>query len=277
MNPETPLAILTVLADFLLKVTFAFAVVWSINRLVDLPNRRFLIWLSFLAGAGTYWIWLAIRFVSGERMLGTVQHARVYATSSTPAVWQIPASWAFSLNVALRGAGILYLLVLSYFLVSHIREQMQLRWVLGFGCKPPIDVARTFQSIAESLQLRKCRLLLLTGITSPATLGWIQPTVRFGWASAANSCTRSNGFGVRLMLAVGELEETHGFCVRGRRLPHQSKLRLRRQPRRKRSLRRPPKQLLSEAAFTAAPFSRMDVRDSGAYPPPSLPSPIPMT
>jgi BlaR1 peptidase M56 len=54
---------------------------------------------------------------------------------------------------------------------------MQLRWVLGFGCKPPIDVARTFQSIAESLQLRKCRLLLLTGITSPATLGWIRPTV----------------------------------------------------------------------------------------------------
>ncbi len=177
MNPEAPLVILTALADFLLKVTFAFAVVWSISRLVDRPSQRFLIWLSFLAGAGSYWIWLAIRFISGEKIIGTLQHAPARAASLTPGAWQIPASWALSLNVALRGAGILYLVVLSYFLVSHIREQMQLRWVLGFGCKPPIDVGETFQSIAESLQVRKCRLLLLTGITSPATLGWIRPTV----------------------------------------------------------------------------------------------------
>ena len=177
MNPEAPLAILTALADFLLKVTFAFAVVWSISRLVDRPNRRFLIWLSFLAGAGTYWIWLAIRLVSDERAPGTAQHTPAYATSIPPGVWQIPASWAFSLNVALRGVGILYLMVLSYFLVSHIREQVQLRWVLGFGCIPPSDVAETFQRLAESLQVGKCRLLLLTGITSPATLGWIRPTV----------------------------------------------------------------------------------------------------
>ena len=177
MNPEAPLVILTALADFLLKVTFAFAVVWSINRLVDRPNQRFLIWLSFLAGAGTYWLWLAIRFVAGERIPGTVQHAPAYAPSLTLGAWQIPASWAFLLDVALRGTGILYLVVLSFFLVSHIREQMQLRWVLGFGCKPPIDVAETFQRIAESLQVPKCRLLLLTGITSPATLGWVRPTV----------------------------------------------------------------------------------------------------
>ena len=51
MNPDAPLVILTALADFLLKMTFAFAVVWSISRLVDQPDRRFLIWLSFLAGA----------------------------------------------------------------------------------------------------------------------------------------------------------------------------------------------------------------------------------
>jgi beta-lactamase regulating signal transducer with metallopeptidase domain len=177
MNPETPLAILTALVDFLLKVTFAFAVVWSISRLVDRPNRRFLIWLSFLAGAGTYWLWLAIRLISRERITGTVQYAPAHATSLAPDVWQIPASWALSLNVAVRGAGIFYLMVLSYFLVSHIREQVQLRWVLGFGCKPPSDVAETFQHLAESLQIRKCRLLLLTGITSPATLGWIRSTV----------------------------------------------------------------------------------------------------
>jgi beta-lactamase regulating signal transducer with metallopeptidase domain len=177
MNPDAPLVILTALADFLLKMTFAFAVVWSISRLVDRPDRRFLIWLSFLAGAGTYWIWLAIRFISGEKITGTLQHAPARAATLTPGAWQIPASWALSLNVALRGAGILYLVVLSYFLVSHIREQMQLRWVLGFGSKPPIDVAETFQGIAESLQVHKCRLLLLTGITSPATLGWIRPTV----------------------------------------------------------------------------------------------------
>lgn len=177
MNPETPLAILTALADFLLKVTFAFAIFLAFSRLINPPNRRFILWLGFLAGAATYWISLTTRAVFEGTGSAAGQQGAPYAPYLGPRIWHVPQSWSSTLSVALGGAGVLYLLVLVYFFISDIRKQVHLRWVLGFGCKPPKEVAQLFRTVAESLNVRKCRLLLLTGITSPATFGWIRPTV----------------------------------------------------------------------------------------------------
>lgn len=94
-----------------------------------------------------------------------------------PRIWHIPQSWASPLSIGLAGAGLLYLLVLIWLFILDIRKQMHLRWVLGFGCKPPKDVVQLFRTVAENLHVSRCRLLLLTGITSPATVGWIRPTV----------------------------------------------------------------------------------------------------
>ena len=177
MNPETPLVILTALADFLLKVTFAFAIFWAFSRLIDPPNRRFILWLGFLAGAGTYWIWLTTRAILKGTLPAVDQQGATYAPSLGPRIWHVPQSWSSPLSIALGGAGALYLLVLVYFFMSDIRKQVHLRWVLGYACKPPKEVAELFESIAENLHVRRCKLLLLTGITSPATFGWIWPTV----------------------------------------------------------------------------------------------------
>ena len=73
--------------------------------------------------------------------------------------------------------GILYLLVLSCILFTHVKKQRHLKWVLRFTSEPPIEIAETFQPIAESLHVGRSRLLVLSGVTSPATFGWIRPTI----------------------------------------------------------------------------------------------------
>jgi beta-lactamase regulating signal transducer with metallopeptidase domain len=91
--------------------------------------------------------------------------------------WQIPGSWAFPLGIALRVVGIAYLLVLAYMLVAHIKKHIQLKWVLRFTSQPPAEVAAAFQPIAQSLGVGRSRLLVLSGVTSPATFGSIRPTI----------------------------------------------------------------------------------------------------
>ena len=93
------------------------------------------------------------------------------------APWQIPGSWAFPLGISLRVIGIAYLLVLSYLLVTHIKKHLRLKWVLGFTSQPPGEIAAAFQPIAENLGVGRSRLLVLAGVTSPATFGWIRPTI----------------------------------------------------------------------------------------------------
>ena len=180
MNSDLLLSLVAALTGFVLKTTLAFVICLIINRLVDSPNSKFIIWLGFLYGAGAYWLWLAKGFLPGRpaaELSGTFAQPSMGSVSSAAAAWQVPGSWAFPLGIGLRVAGIVYLLVLSYILFAHIKRQRQMRWVLGFSSKPPDEIAQAFQLIAGKLRVGRARLLVLSGVTSPATFGWIRPTI----------------------------------------------------------------------------------------------------
>ena len=131
---------------------------------------------SFLArehiGSGWRRAFLQVKSFPAGAPIGSVQPA-----ASSLGSWQIPSSWAVPLGYTLRLAGIAYLLVLGYLLFTHIKRQRHLKWVLRFTSIPPAEVAETFRSLAQSLRVRRSRLLVLPGVTSPATFGWIRPII----------------------------------------------------------------------------------------------------
>jgi beta-lactamase regulating signal transducer with metallopeptidase domain len=177
MNPDLLLSVVAAFAGFVLKTTLAFGVCLLLHRLTGSPKRRFVIWSVFLFGAAAYWIFLANSFLAAGPSPASAPHGFSQPVNSNVGAWQIPDSWGFPLGLALRAAGIVYLLTLSSMLLTHIRKRRQLKWVLGFTSKPPSEIAETFQTLAESLHVGRSRLLVLSGATSPATFGWIRPTI----------------------------------------------------------------------------------------------------
>jgi beta-lactamase regulating signal transducer with metallopeptidase domain len=177
MNPDLLLSVVTALASFMLKTTLAFGLCLALSWLVDSPSRRFMVWLSFLYATAAYWLWLAKGvFASGHPTVPTPP-ALAQTTSATTGALQIPGSWAFPLGLTLRLIGIAYVLVLIYMLAAHIKKHRQLKWILGFTSRPPGDIAETFRLLADRLHVSRSRLLVLSGATSPATFGWIRPTI----------------------------------------------------------------------------------------------------
>src|SRR5579859_1070394 len=175
MNSDLSLGVVTALAGFVLKTTLAFGLCLFLSRLVNSPGRRFLVWLSFLYGSAAYWLFLAKGLFSRGHVAVASSATPVQAVSQ--ATWQIPDSWAFPLGISLRIMGVAYLLVLTYLLITHIKKHIQLKWVLGFTSQPPAEVAAAFRPIAGNLGVGRSRLLVLSGVTSPATFGWIRPTI----------------------------------------------------------------------------------------------------
>ena len=175
MNSDLVLGIVTALVGFLLKTALAFGVCLVLSRLVNSPSRRFLVWLSFLYGSAAYWLFLAKGLFPGRHLTAVSSSVPVQAVSQSE--WQIPVSWAFPLGISLRVMGVAYLLVLTYLLITQIKKHIQLQWVLGFTSQPPAEVAAAFQPIAGKLGVGRSRLLVLSGVTSPATFGWIRPTI----------------------------------------------------------------------------------------------------
>jgi beta-lactamase regulating signal transducer with metallopeptidase domain len=176
MNPDLLLGVVTALTGFFLKTTLAFGVCLVLSWLVDSPSRRFTVWLSFLYGTAGYWLFLAKNIFPGQ-VTAVPSSIPPQAVRETVRAWQIPGSWTFPLGIALRALGVVYLLMLTYLLIVHIKKHFQLKWVLRFTSQPPDEVLAAFQPIAQSFGVRRSRLLVLAGVTSPATFGWIRPTI----------------------------------------------------------------------------------------------------
>ena len=177
MNPDLLLVVVAAFAAFLLKTGFAFGLCVVFDWLVESPNRRFVIWLSFIYGATAYWVWLAKGILTSGRLAANTSNSPAQPQLSAVRAWQIPDSWALPLGIALRVIAVTYLLILSYMLFAHIRKQRQLQWVLRFTTDPPAEIAEAFGPLARSLHVERARLLILSGVTSPATFGWIRPTI----------------------------------------------------------------------------------------------------
>ncbi|HTZ60474.1 MAG TPA: M56 family metallopeptidase [Acidobacteriaceae bacterium] len=177
MNPDLLLGIVTALASYVLKTTLAFAVCLLLSLLAGSAGRRFILWLGFLFGITAYWFWLIREAIFGSPVPLVSPGAETQSVAPSVGVFQIPPSWAFPLGVGLRILVVAYLLILAWLVVTQLRKLRQLRWILGFTSPPPPEIQRAFVPLASKLRVARSRLLVLAGASSPATFGWIRPTI----------------------------------------------------------------------------------------------------
>ncbi len=180
LNPELALAVLAASLGFVLKSSLAFAICWTVSRLLQSPQKRFTLWLSFLLGAVFYWCFLAAELFGFHSLASTAFVLDPGSqTSPIPAIrtWQLPASCAGALAWSIGVACLLYVVTVTWLLASAVRNQLRLQWVLRFTTAPINAIRDRFMPIAQQLGISRCRLLVLAGLTSPATVGFLRPVI----------------------------------------------------------------------------------------------------
>ena len=198
MNPDLVLGVMSALTGFVLKTALAFGVCLGLSWLVKSPGRRFMVWSGFLYGTAAYWFWMARSVLAAKQVAplpASTTHSLAQPARLSFGALPIPGSWAFPLGIALRVIGIAYLLVLTYLLVTHIKKHLQLKWVLGFTSQPPKEIVAAFQPLAENLGVGRSRLLILSGVTSPATFGFVRPTILL-----PDACLEQDGSDLEVIL-----------------------------------------------------------------------------
>ena len=179
MSANSALYIAAAFVGFLLKTSLCFIAVLVIARLIRSASHRFVLWMAYLAGTAMYWI--SLLFVALDlspfRSAARSSTETMAISHSTVSAWVIPQSWGVYAGSSLRVLSYWYMTVLGTALLMHIRKHIRLRRMLTFAYSPDVNLGSLCDRIAASLAIRRYRLLILPGLPSPATVGWIHPTV----------------------------------------------------------------------------------------------------
>lgn len=166
-----------VLASYFLRVAAAYALCWVLSRLSPSPRRRFVLWLLFLLGAAGYWVAMLFPVSLPVAVSGAVQKLPVRQAALAPHTLLFPASWAPALALAARLTSAAYVLGVLLLLGNVIWQHVRLRRALRHALEPSPDLALLFDQMCRAFGIRRCRLLLLPQLSSPATAGWLHPSI----------------------------------------------------------------------------------------------------
>ena len=178
MSPELSLHFAGIFLSYFLKVAAAYLACWLLNRLLRKPQQRFLMWMVFLLGAGTYW--LALIF----RELRALPSPTAGAGSATPGMapaaahsFLVPLGWSHALLLAGQVLALAYgsagLLLMGMAAWRHLR----LRLLLRRAMQPSEALAGLFRETSRACGVSRCHLLVLPGLRSPATACWWNPRI----------------------------------------------------------------------------------------------------
>lgn len=181
MYSEAHLAVLAAITGFMLKTSAGFCLCWLISKAIVHPSRRFAIWFAYLVISACYWVFLLsiLLFPNAGGILSS-QSASLPASSpfhSSIATMQVQPFWSATLSIGIRGLEFAYLFALFCFLSIAVKKRLRLRWILRFTYEPPEEIEALFRPLARNMAAGNVELLMLSGIHSPATVGWTRPVV----------------------------------------------------------------------------------------------------
>jgi beta-lactamase regulating signal transducer with metallopeptidase domain len=166
------------LLTFILKVMAGFVLCLSLARLMPSPRHRFLAWLGFLLGTGFFWIALV-----------TDQIVSLFARSSAGAGFiasgaggggehlLVPPSWSVWIGRAAIVLGTIYLALALVLLAREALKHIRLHAWLRHGKRPSPELQQIFERLCRDFNIRRCRLIVLPNVSTPATVYWWTPRI----------------------------------------------------------------------------------------------------
>lgn len=159
-------------------ITFSLrlGIVWLLcalfARVLRRPGQRFRLWLIFSLGSAVYWIVAVAMVILGP---GTSNQTSIHASSFGHIV--LPATWAPALTALAWLLTVAYVVGFAIFCGLRIWNRLRLRTLLQYGSQPSAAFTSVLAQLCKDLGVKHCKLIILPGIMSPATVYWFRPRI----------------------------------------------------------------------------------------------------
>jgi beta-lactamase regulating signal transducer with metallopeptidase domain len=179
MEPSHYLHFAGTLLTYFLQVSAGFVVCAIVVRLLPGPHLRFRAWFGFLILSGFYWFASLASYVLGF----STPRFRLFTSAANSVVVHsshrvlIPASW--SAYVVPAGTLITwgYILGVGVLLIAKAWKHVRLRLLVNHGQQASAGLQSLFDGLCHDFGVRRCSLVVLPGMISPATAYWWRPRI----------------------------------------------------------------------------------------------------
>lgn len=172
MNADWRLHLAGSLLTFSLRMGLAWAVCVCLNALFRRPDQRFRLWLSYSTGCAIYWVTVIIDVITNPLQSGPVAFAPL-----GPIRIILSSGWGKGLDLAASLLAVLYVVVVIILLARMSLLNAKLRELVRFGQPPSAAFAAATRELCQEMGIKRCDMLVLPVITSPATVYWWNPQI----------------------------------------------------------------------------------------------------
>ncbi|HEX2328261.1 MAG TPA: M56 family metallopeptidase [Candidatus Angelobacter sp.] len=178
MQEELSLHFAGAVLTFAVRLAVACIFCLVLERLLHRPQRRFLVWLFLSTGFVLYWLGVLAAIAKAVLL---PQSGALSPAFHLPGLELkhivVPAQWAGLIgNLELVG-GTLYFAILIVLASRSISKHLRLNALLRLGSAPSPQMAAVLESLCRDLRVRRCDLVVLPEITSPATVYSWRPCI----------------------------------------------------------------------------------------------------
>lgn len=175
LDPVSSVQALSLVCAFMLRTTVAYGISAMLARVATSAALRFLVWLGFLLGTATYWIYGLTRLFC-ELQRATVSVAPHSALVALPPVLLTGRMISY-LGMLLTAAGALYSGLLVSAIGIGLWRRLQIARVLRHRIEAPGFLSEVINEARARMSGPDCSIWLLPGLRSPATLGCLNPGI----------------------------------------------------------------------------------------------------
>lgn len=176
MIPDRCLYFAGIFFSFFLQITAAYLTCSLVNRALNNPRQRFRVLIGLLSVAAIYWLGLIVWNVRSI----LASPAAAASDSGTPisrSQFLVPLSWSSAVLTAGKAVLIGYVGAVAVLMAINLWRQIRLWMLLRQGWTPSEAIVLLFEQICREFGVTRCEILVLPGLSSPATAGWLHPRV----------------------------------------------------------------------------------------------------
>lgn len=177
MSPDAYLHFAGIFIGYFLKVAVAYLLCLLLGRLLKGARQRFAIWLGFMLGALAYWVYVLISSFPLSTFSADAAHAVTHSTPRLSHEFLVPIGFEHPAVVFAQALGYAYVLGALVLVAAGILKLIKLHFFLRNGSAPSGDLMKLFAEMCRNFRVRRCELLIMPKVSSPATVCWWRPRI----------------------------------------------------------------------------------------------------